>query len=66
MRNKKQISTALNKIKSGRLDDSGATAIEYALIAGLVFLAIVGAINYYAGSLGNLFNEVSTNVSGSL
>ena len=40
-------------------DESGATAIEYALIAGLIFLAIVGAIIPIGASLSETFDEAS-------
>lgn len=45
-------------------DDRGATAIEYALIATLICVAIVGALTLYAGNVGNMFNNVSTAVDG--
>ncbi len=40
-------------------DDSGTTAIEYGLIAGLVAVAIIGALIALGGSLEGLFNAVS-------
>ena len=40
-------------------DESGATAIEYALILGLVTLAIVGSINDLRGAVTNMYNFVS-------
>ena len=41
----------------GRLyrDDSGATAIEYGLIAGLVFLAIVAAVGAFTSKSVGMF-----------
>ncbi|GJD96000.1 Flp family type IVb pilin [Methylobacterium iners] len=45
-------------------DDSGATAIEYALIAGLIFLAAVGGINLYASSVQGVYNKIGTAVAG--
>ena len=45
-------------------DDSGATAIEYSLILGLVVLAIVGSINLLSDSLSNMYLFVSSNVTG--
>ncbi len=38
--------------------EKGATSIEYALIAGLVFLAIVLAVSDLGISVGNLFQRV--------
>lgn len=40
-------------------DDSGATAIEYGLIAALVFLAASGALLAYGESFKDLFNFLS-------
>jgi pilus assembly protein Flp/PilA len=40
-------------------DQSGATAIEYGLIAALVSVAAIGAMTSLGNSLGGLFNEVS-------
>lgn len=40
-------------------DEAGATAIEYALIAGLIFLAIVAAIIPIGGSLSGTFNDAA-------
>jgi pilus assembly protein Flp/PilA len=44
-------------------DESGATAIEYALIAGLIFLAIVGAIIPIGASLSETFDEASAGLN---
>lgn len=47
-------------------DDSGATAIEYSLILGLVVLAIVGSINLLSDSLSNMYLFVSSSVTGAV
>ena len=47
-------------------DCRGATAIEYGLIAALIFLVIVVSVNTFAGSMTNLFNNISNAISGSL
>ena len=44
-------------------DDSGATAIEYGLIAALVSVAAIGALTALGGSLNTLFTTVSSAVS---
>lgn len=41
-------------------DESGATAIEYALIGGLVAIAIVTALTNLGTRLSTNFSEVST------
>ncbi len=43
-------------------NDSGATAIEYGLIASLIFLAIVGGVRATAGKTTNMFNTIQNNV----
>ena len=43
-------------------DDSGATAIEYALLASGIAITLLGAIASIAGGI----NGVMTNVSGNL
>lgn len=41
-------------------DESGATAIEYGLIAALVSVAAIGALTAMGSSLKTMFNTVST------
>ena len=41
-------------------DKSGATAIEYALIAGGVAIAIVAAVFVIGDSVGSVFTDVNT------
>ena len=44
-------------------DDRGATAIEYGLIVGLIFLVIVGAVSLFASKATGTFDKVSAAVS---
>ena len=44
-------------------NESGATAIEYGLIAALIAVAIIGALQFLGTSLNNTFNAVSNNLS---
>lgn len=44
-------------------DETGATAIEYGLIASLVALAIIASISNLGQKLQNTFNEISSNLS---
>ena len=41
-------------------DDCGATAIEYALLASLISVAVIAAMQVTATSLNTVFSEVST------
>lgn len=43
-------------------DESGATAIEYGLIAALIAVAIITAATTLGGSLSDLFNTISTSL----
>ncbi len=43
-------------------NESGATAIEYALIASLIAVAIIVSITVLGTQLQNTFNEVSSNL----
>jgi pilus assembly protein Flp/PilA len=39
-------------------DESGATAIEYGLIAALISVGIIVAATFLGNGLGNLFNGI--------
>ncbi len=52
----------MQTIKNLLLDDSGTTAIEYGLIAGLVAVAIIGSLLALGGSLDGLFTTVGDHV----
>ncbi len=41
-----------------RRDDSGATAVEYTLLIGLIFLAIVAAIRGYTNTTSDMYDEI--------
>jgi pilus assembly protein Flp/PilA len=43
-------------------DESGATAIEYGLIAALIALVLVGALTTLGPKIGNTFNKVGNNM----
>jgi pilus assembly protein Flp/PilA len=43
-------------------DNSGATAIEYGLIASLIAVAIIAAVTTVGTKLTNTFNEVAGNL----
>ncbi len=44
-------------------DESGATAIEYGLIAALVSVAAIGALTAMGNFLSTMFNSVSSALS---
>jgi pilus assembly protein Flp/PilA len=46
-------------------DESGATAIEYGLIAALIAVVIITALTTIGTNLSAKFNSVATTLSGS-
>ncbi|RMH69334.1 MAG: Flp family type IVb pilin [Actinomyces sp.] len=44
-------------------DESGATAIEYGLIAALVSVVIIGALTTLGSNLSTLFSSIASTVS---
>lgn len=47
-------------------DESGATAIEYGLIAALVSVAAIAALGSLGNSLGIMFNSVADELSNAV
>jgi len=43
-------------------DESGATAIEYGLIAALIAVVLLSALQLLGGKIGGTFNKVSSNM----
>ncbi|WP_409562133.1 Flp family type IVb pilin [Hyphomicrobium sp. MC8b] len=44
-------------------DESGATAIEYALIASIISICMAAALTQISGSLQSTFNTVGTQLN---
>jgi len=55
-----------DKIKTFVVDESGATAIEYGLIAALVSVAAVAALQGLGTSLTTMFSSVSTTLNAAV
>ncbi len=49
--------------KKLRRNNEGATAIEYGLIAALIAVAAITAMNSLGGQLSTTFNDVSTTMA---
>ena len=47
-------------------DESGATAIEYGLIAALVSVAAIAALSSMGNQLSNMFNSVSGHLNNAI
>ncbi len=45
-------------------DESGATAIEYGLIAALISVALIGGATALGGSIDTTFNDISDTMDG--
>jgi len=54
----------MNMFKRFLKDESGATAIEYGLIAALIAVAIIGAVTTLGGSLTDIFKLISGRLDG--
>jgi len=50
----------LTRLKQFVTDESGATAIEYALIAALVAMALIASVTALGASLKSIFTSVAT------
>jgi pilus assembly protein Flp/PilA len=58
-----QMIKLIAKTQAFWMDRSGATAIEYGLIAGGISLAIVAAVFAFGGSLSGMFDKLATTMS---
>ena len=56
----------LSTITAFMNDESGATAIEYGLIAALIAVAILGALSAIGTSLISLFEFINSTLQGAL
>ena len=50
----------MNTVKSFLKDESGATAIEYGLIAALISVVIIGAATAMGKQLDTVFKSITT------
>lgn len=55
----------MRTLKSFFQDDSGATAIEYGLIAALISVGLIAAANLLGNELSETFNKISTELNKS-
>lgn len=61
------LSTSLSlTVRRALTDRSGATAIEYALLASLIAVAAIGGFQAAGVSVSNMMSGVSTKVSAAL
>jgi pilus assembly protein Flp/PilA len=51
------------RVRNFLSDESGVTAIEYALIASLIAVAIIGAVTTVGGKISTVFTEIGTTLN---
>jgi pilus assembly protein Flp/PilA len=51
------------RVRNFPSDESGVTAIEYALIASLIAVAIIGAVTTVGGKITTVFTEIGTTLN---
>jgi len=52
----------MNMFKRFLKDESGATAIEYGLIAALIAVVIIGALQSLGGNIYGTFEKIATDI----
>ncbi len=52
-----------DQLKRFLANRSGATAIEYGLLASLIAVAIIAAVIGLSGKMQNTYNEISSNMN---
>jgi pilus assembly protein Flp/PilA len=55
-----------SKIRQFLGDESGATAIEYGLIAGLIAVALIGAFAAFGSSMTSMFAHVESSTTNAM
>jgi len=58
------LSQIQGKLSRFSREESGATAVEYALIVGLIAVAIIVALTLFGTSVKNLFNQAGCVIRG--
>jgi pilus assembly protein Flp/PilA len=59
-----QLYTMFESLRSRLTKDDGVTAVEYALIAALIAVAIIAAVVFLGGAVKGTFNHVGSAVDG--
>jgi len=59
--------TAMRRLlKAYSADESGATAIEYALIAALIGIGLIGGLKLLGGGTNGMWTKIGTSVSNAI
>ena len=62
-RGSRGLRAALVRARRFRSDEGGATAIEYALVAGVFFCVIIGSLRLFGDKLNSLYVRIGSNVA---
>ena len=54
----------ISMLQTMKSEDRGATAVEYALMVGLIAVVIIGAVTALGGQLSTLFTTVKDALAG--
>ncbi len=60
------MNAALQKIKQFCKSEKGVTAIEYALIAALIAVAIIAGVKSIGTGISSEFSTISSNLNGAV
>ncbi|MFN8946234.1 MAG: Flp family type IVb pilin [Alphaproteobacteria bacterium] len=52
----------LSVVRRFAADESGTTAIEYGIIVGMIFLAVVASIEFVTSSTNAMYNHIETSI----
>ena len=55
--------TAVDRVAALEDEEKGASAVEYALLIGILAIVVVAAIYVFGGKLSDLFNGISLSTS---
>ena len=50
-----------DRLQALKNDQRGASAVEYALLVGLIAVAVYGAVTLFGGKLSTLFSGINVN-----
>lgn len=59
-----KVVTMMEKLRSFIKREDGASAIEYALIAGLIAVVIIGGAQALGGELSDIFTTIKNTLTG--
>jgi len=57
------VKSVSNKVSKRMQSDKGATAVEYALIVGLIAVVIILAVAFLGDTISGIFEDVGSEIS---